>query len=232
VTAIVTDSQQKAAVSTYSHHAQLQALRRENEHGTRFQELVTKQQQVVNPKHAQAAAAVKQKTKQQTMIKKIKSIATALLVVGFLTLAEHAVAGDTATQTVTFAVSAINELSVSGNPGSLIVSTATAGTAPDVVTDSTTSYAITTNETGRKITGAIDTPMPSGVTLAVNLAAPTGASSAGLTTLGTSAMDLVTGISTLNDSSKSITYSLSATSAAGVVPSASKTVTLTITAGS
>jgi hypothetical protein len=44
------------------------------------------------------------------------------------------------------------------------------------------------------------------------------------------AADFVTGISTLNETAKSITYGLSATSAAGVVASATKTVTFTIAA--
>lgn len=141
-----------------------------------------------------------------------------------------ALAANTATQTVTYEVSAINELSVSGNPGTLTVSTATAGSAPDAVSDATSTYAITTNETGRKITGAIDIAMPVGVTLTANLAAPTGGTSAGAVTLTALAADLVTGITELNESAKVITYDLSATSAAGVVPSATKTVTLTIAA--
>jgi hypothetical protein len=165
------------------------------------------------------------------MIKQTKSIVAALLAAGFLGLAQQALASDTTTQTVTFAVTAINELSVSGSPGALTVSTATAGQAPDVVTDSTTSYSITTNETDRKITGAINTAMPSGVTLRVALQAPAGSgTSAGPVVLTTTAQELVTGISTLNETGRAITYSLQATSAAGVVSSASKTVTLTITA--
>lgn len=159
---------------------------------------------------------------------KSKYIAAAILTSGLLSLA--AFAGDTATQVVTFAVSPINELSVSGNPGQLIVSTATAGEAPNVVMDATTSYAITTNEEGRKIVGSIDNPMPNGVDLRVLLAAPEGATSTGPMVLGTSPVDLVTGISTLNDVSKTITYALSATSAAGVIPSASRVVTFTVTA--
>lgn len=142
-----------------------------------------------------------------------------------------AFAADSATQTVTFAVSAINELSVSGNPGALTVSTSTAGSAPDAVSDSATTYAITTNETNRKISAAIDTAMPAGVTLTVNLAAPTGATSVPAFALTATAQDAVTGISTLNESGKTITYGLSATSAAGVQASDSRTVTLTITAG-
>jgi len=58
-----------------------------------------------------------------------------------------AMAGNTATQTVTYQVSAINEASVTGNPSALTVSTATAGSDSAEVTDSTTFYAITTNGT-------------------------------------------------------------------------------------
>ena len=100
------------------------------------------------------------------------------------------------------------------------------------MSDTSTSYAITTNESNKKITAAIDTNMPSGLTLTVALAAPTGASTPGAKTLSTAAQDVVTGISTLNDPGKAITYNLSATSAAGVVTSATRTLTLTVTAGS
>ena len=132
---------------------------------------------------------------------------------------------------MTYEVQAINEIGVSGNPGALIINAATAGSAPDAVTDATTTWAVTTNEETKKITAAINTAMPSGLTLTVNLGAPTGATSAGAVTLGTTAADVVTSISTLNESSLGITYQLSATSAAGVVASANKTVTFTIADG-
>ncbi len=162
------------------------------------------------------------------MINQTKFIAAAILTAGILSL--HAVAGPTAQQTVTYEVSAINELSVSAATASLTVNSATAGAAPNAATDTSTTYAITTNELNRKITGSINTDMPSGVTLSVSLAAPTGAFSLGKTLLTSSAADLVLDISTLNESNKAISYELAATSAAGVVPSATKTVTLTITA--
>ncbi|MHB0937190.1 MAG: hypothetical protein ACYDCO_03120 [Armatimonadota bacterium] len=145
--------------------------------------------------------------------------------------AVSAYAANSATQTVTYEVSAINEISVSGNPGALTVSTATAGSQPNSVSDSSTTYAITTNGTSMKITGAINTNMPANTTLSVNLTAPTGGTSAGATSLSTVAADLVTGITTLAESGKTIAYTLSATVTAGVVGSASKTVTLTIAAG-
>jgi predicted secreted Zn-dependent protease len=159
----------------------------------------------------------------------IKTIMAALLIAGTLTI--NASAAGTAAQTVTYAVSAINELAVTGATASVTVNSATAGSAPSVATDSSTSYAITTNESGRKITGSLDTSIAdAGVTLSVTLAAPSGASSS-KRALSITPVDLVTGISALNESGKSITYELAATSAAGVVTPKDKTVTLTITAG-
>ncbi|MDO8722519.1 MAG: hypothetical protein Q7J31_09870 [Syntrophales bacterium] len=159
---------------------------------------------------------------------KFTAFLAAILVLGASGIA---MASDTATQTVTYEVAAINELSVSGATATLTVNAAVAGSAPTLVSDATTTYAITTNQATRKITGAINTAMPTGVTLSVALAAPTGGTSAGDIALTATAQDLVTGISTLNESGKTITYKLSATSLAGVVASATKTVTLTITAG-
>jgi len=148
---------------------------------------------------------------------------------GLLVLPSLAFAGSSATQTVTYQVQAINEVSASGNPAALVVSAAMAGSQPGEVTNTATTYAITTNET-KKITAAIDTAMPANVTLKINLTAPTGGSSAGDVTLTAVAADVVTGVSQVAESGKTITYKLSATVAAGVVASATKTVTLTIAA--
>jgi len=160
-----------------------------------------------------------------------KSILFTLMGALVLGLSGMAMAASTATQTVTYEVQAINAIAVSGSPATLTVSAATAGSSPTQVSDATTSYGITTNESSRKITAAINTNMPAGITLTIDLVAPTGGTSAGDVSLSTVAADAVTGISTLAESSKMITYKLSATIAAGVVASASKTVTLTITAG-
>jgi hypothetical protein len=140
-------------------------------------------------------------------------------------------AANAAQQTVTFEVQAIDEMSVSGNPGALTVSTATAGSEPDDATDNSTTYAVTTNGTNKKITGAINSAMPVNTTLQVNLTAPTVGSSAGAVTLTTSAADLVTGITQEAESGLTVTYTLSATVSAGVVASDTRTVTLTLTAG-
>jgi hypothetical protein len=162
-------------------------------------------------------------------IRQVVRIATA---VALLIIAAPLFAGSSATQTITFSVNAISEIVVSGNPGALTVSTATSGSSPDTASDSSTTYDITTNQTGQKITAAIDSGMPPGVTLKVHLIAPAGATSAGLVTLTASAADVVTGISTLNQTGLGITYTLSATPAAGSMGSDTRTVTLTITSGS
>ncbi|MEO8335278.1 MAG: hypothetical protein ABI664_09905 [bacterium] len=136
----------------------------------------------------------------------------------------------TATQTVTFSVVAINRVAVSGSAGPLVVTTANPGAAPTSATMGGTSYGITTNEINQKISAAIDSPMPSGMTLAVALAAPAGAASRGTMTLGTASADVVTGISAVNASALPITYTLSASATAPVAPG-SRTVTFTIAAG-
>src|SRR5665647_1614874 len=75
----------------------------------------------------------------------------------------------TATQTVTFAVNAINQIAFSGAP-SLTITTAVAGSAPTSVTDVSASWAVTTNQSGAKITASIATAMPAGLTLSASLA--------------------------------------------------------------
>jgi hypothetical protein len=154
-----------------------------------------------------------------------------LAAAGILTLiASTAAMAQTATQTVTFQVDAINQISVAGSV-SLDISTAVAGSAPTSVTSSVSSWAVTTNQTGAKITGSIASNMPAGLTLSATLGAPGGATSAGIKALTSVATDLVTAITKLNASALSLTYQLDATAAAGVVTSSSRLVTYTITGG-
>ena len=137
------------------------------------------------------------------------------------------IADNIATQTVTFQITAINELEVSGNPTKLIVNTATAGQGPNAATDTGTTYAITTNGTGKKITGSINTDMPSNTVLSITLA---GTGSAGKKGLSSSPVDLVTGITQRTESGTQISYEFTATTGAAIVDS-SKTVTLTLADG-
>jgi DNA-binding response OmpR family regulator len=154
---------------------------------------------------------------------------TAIIVSGFVVMATSASA-QTATQTVSFQVDAINLVGVAGTP-SLLVTTGTAGTAPSSVTSAGESWAVTTNQTGAKITASLASAMPAGLTLSATMAAPAGATSAGLQPLGTTAVDMVTTITKLSAPGLALSYRLDASPAAGVVSSTSRVVTFTITGG-
>jgi hypothetical protein len=127
-------------------------------------------------------------------------------------------------------VNAINQISFAGSP-TLTITTATAGNDPTSAVDASSTWSVTCNQTGAKISATIPSIVGTGLTLKVNLTAPAGASSAGLTALGTVAVDLVTGITKEKGSALNATYQLDATPAAGVVSSATKVVTYTISGG-
>ena len=121
-------------------------------------------------------------------------------------------------------------ISVSGSPSTLIVSSAVAGSPLNPASDASTSYfLIVLTGTAQKISAQLNSPMPAGVTLAATLAAPPGATSLGPVALDASARTVVTGIG-LTIASRAISYQLTATPAAGVVPLQSRTVTLTVSA--
>lgn len=135
----------------------------------------------------------------------------------------------TATQTVTF--------SVISSSRAAIASIATPMTVRAAITNSTTtsasmagsSYAITTNELNQKISASLNEAMPSGLSLAVSLSPPAGASSRGTTRLGATAADVVTGISAANATSLPLVYTLTASNVPG--RSNHRIVTYTVTAG-
>jgi CheY-like chemotaxis protein len=160
-----------------------------------------------------------------------KNVSRNIIVSAFLIVAAAASAGaQTATQTVTFQVDAINQVSVAGTP-TLAISAAVAGGAPTSATSTGNTWAVTTNQTGAKITASIASTLPSGVTLSANMAAPSGGTTAGYQALGTTAVDLVTGITKLNASGLALSYKLDASSAAGTMSSTTRVVTFTITGG-
>jgi hypothetical protein len=164
----------------------------------------------------------------------MKKLVLVLLVVGMLgVMVPLAMAGNpnnVTNQTITFQVRPINRIAVSGNPSPLIIITAVVGSQPTEVSDATTTYAITTNACyeGSEITASLDSDMPTGVTLTVNMAAPTGATSEGDVALTASPQAVVTGLVNVAESGDLITYKLDATVAAGVVASATRTVTFTL----
>jgi hypothetical protein len=134
------------------------------------------------------------------------------------------------TQTATFSVSAINQIAFVGTP-TLAITTAVAGSAPTSVTDASSTWSVTTNQTGAKISASIPTALPAGVTLSVNMTQPTGGASLGYKPLAVAPVDLVTGITTVAQGSLGLTYKLDATVVAGVVTSQTRVITYTITGG-
>jgi hypothetical protein len=122
-------------------------------------------------------------------------------------------------------------LTVSGSPLAMKITTATAGMPPNSATDATTTYTVKAkfSTSPLKILASLNSVMPPGMALTVALVAPSNpATSNGAVTLGTSALQVVGDITTTVLETNSITYTLSATAAAGVVTSQSRVVTFTL----
>jgi hypothetical protein len=152
-----------------------------------------------------------------------------LILTSLLVVAAASAQGQTSTQSVAYNVNAINQIAVTGTP-TLTINAAVAGNAPTSVTATGSTWAVTTNQTGAKITASIPSNMPAGVTLSATMGAPAGGASAGALALSTVAVDLVTGITKLNATGLALDYQLDATAAAGVV-TGTRIVTFTITGG-
>lgn len=153
-------------------------------------------------------------------------LATVAFLAGAASL--QAQVSSSATQTVSFEVKAINQIAFAAATPSLVIDTATAGSNPTPATAAST-WAVTTNQTAKIAASITSGAIPAGLTLKVDLSPPTGASGAGPQTLSATAVDLVTNIVKRAQSGITVTYSLDATLAAGVVPSTLVTVTYTIT---
>jgi len=120
-------------------------------------------------------------------------------------------------------------LLVSGNPGTMTVTGAVAGSQPLTVTDNFTTYTVSALAIQpKKITAQINTNMPGGVTLTILLVAPSGATSSGRIALDNTARDVVSNITNTIPQARTIEYQLTATVSAGVVPISTRTVTLTL----
>jgi len=131
--------------------------------------------------------------------------------------------GRTAAAQVQFSV-----VRVSGSPAPMKVEGAVAGSVPAAAVDRSTSYTVATLTGHEKMTAQLSAPMPFGVTLAATFDVPSNWISIPNVALDATARDVVTGIDFTLGTTKTITYTLSATPAAGVVPPQSRTVTLTI----
>jgi hypothetical protein len=130
-----------------------------------------------------------------------------------------------------FGAANASSISVSGNPGLLRISSATAGSDLAPVSNATTTYDLHITSGTAKITAHINSAMPADTNLRMSLVAPTNSTSLGLVTLMPTDKNLVTGIPNgTNLIELGITYQFSASVSAGVISSSTKTVTLTVTA--
>jgi len=147
-------------------------------------------------------------------------------------------AGSNDTQAITFTISSINEIDITGAPTFTVDASMlgfTVGQQLPWLTDSSTSFAFTTNDSGKKITGQLAWTggTPSNVALTIELGDPdaggsgaTPASETALTDLA--AHDLLTAIAQQFASGVQITYKFRALVTAAQVTNKGGTVTLTI----
>jgi hypothetical protein len=121
-------------------------------------------------------------------------------------------------------------IAASGNPGLFRVSAAIAGSEPVAVSNTSTTYTVTTPNPNRphKVVAQLNTAMPVGLTLTAVFDPPPGATSLGPIALDMTARDVVTAIPRNTNSTQLITYTFNASVIAGVVPPTSRIVTLTI----
>jgi hypothetical protein len=130
------------------------------------------------------------------------------------------------------AVPAANVLTVSGSPLAMKITTATAGFPPNSATDVSTFYTSSAKKatSPMKIMASLSAIMPANMTLTISLVAPTGATSDGTVPLDATSRELVGNITNTSTENNTITYTLNATAAAGVVVSQSRIVTFTMLA--
>lgn len=158
-----------------------------------------------------------------------RAIALLAMMAGFAGVAQAQTQVAQTTQQVSYEVRGITAISFAGSP-SLLISTATAGSALDSATAAAT-WNITTNQLVH-VTASIASAMPSGLTLSVKLAAPTSTgTSDGEIALSTTAANVVNGIGPVAGPNLSVTYVLQAALSAGVVAPATTTVTYTVLTG-
>jgi hypothetical protein len=138
-----------------------------------------------------------------------------------LALSTAPAAAQTATQLVRFQVLVQQRAVVQQMPGPL------APRGPEAAV-STGAFGFASNEPNRKITASLDAAMPEGSSLAVTMAAPAGARSAGEIIVGTDATDVVTEIPPSQSSGLPMRYAVRAPD--GLSSSEQRLVTYTVTA--
>jgi len=114
--------------------------------------------------------------------------------------------------------------------GPLTITTATAGSQPNVVTGSV-GYSVALSFAGQmKVTALLDVNMPPSTTVTVRLTAPSGGTSLGNVLLDTTPRDVVIAATPPFFTNVTIFYTFTGTVLAGVLPITTRTVTFTLLA--
>lgn len=155
------------------------------------------------------------------------NVGARLLAVGVLLASP--VRAQSATQVIHMDIRPISRIAVAGTTTFTIPARTRADASS--VSSAAASYAVTTNEENRRISVALDAPMPAGVQLRMRMDAPAGASAEDDLTLSTAPQTAVTGISRLNAKDLAIVYSLIMDGGAVVPAATTRTVRVTLVSG-
>ena len=155
-----------------------------------------------------------------------------LLVLTLVFIFDHSSLESTTSQaTITYSISAIDTLSVSGNPSTFSFSGATAGSQPLSLTDNSTTISLTTNSsTNRTLSAQLATALPAHAALTVNVAA----GSSGGTSLGAidvsdgASHNLVSAIKQAVANNMTVTYDFSITVQTPITATTNDVLTFTL----
>lgn len=128
---------------------------------------------------------------------------------------------------ISYQITPINELSISGSSSPFIIDSMPAGSAYKKIGHNGTHYSLTTNQSAKKITAALDNKVQNGLVLTINLDVPQGWKSEGEVELTDTAVNIASG-DNATASNLSIKYGFMATVGAGRVNNCFRTMTLTV----
>jgi len=123
-------------------------------------------------------------------------------------------------------------VAISGNPSAFVVNSAVAGSEPLALSNSSTTYTVNTPpspNTKYQVTAQLNANMPVGTTLTATFAPTQGATSTGAIILDVTPRQMVNNVRKNYSGTAAITYQFGATVSAGVIPTTTRIVTLTIT---
>ncbi len=121
-----------------------------------------------------------------------------------------------------------NQISVSGSPGTMTITTAVPGSQPTSVTNTATTWSVQTNAATHTVTAVLSSALATGITLSLNMSPPPGGVSQGTIALSTTSQTMVTNVQANSTQTQGLTYTLAANVSAGVITLASTVVTLTL----